>query len=179
MSKFEKTIIPLIDECIKTVDLTAAAGFIDSYTEDPDNPNGDAELFLVYDDTVRNDFVSDRMRRFESSMNIKRTYVKYVDNVPYYIYSFWVKPEVKKLYNGILSLNTVQKARILQFWGPFDSTVDELMMNQVSLFDVEHNMPLEDYRESQFERTGLTINKKGMAPFGVTPFFIDYNRMIL
>lgn len=161
MSKFEKTIIPLIDNCIKGIDLTAVAGFVDSFTADPDKPCGESELFLVYDDTKRNDFVSDRMRRFENSMSVKRTYVKYVNNVPYYVYSFWVKPEVKKLYSGVLSLNTVQKARILQFWGPFDNTVNELMTNQVSLFDVEHNMPLSDYRESPFERLGLTITKKG------------------
>lgn len=55
MSTFEKTIIPMIDENIKLIDLTSAAGFIDSFTLDPDNPSGEKELFLVYDDSKRND----------------------------------------------------------------------------------------------------------------------------
>ena len=48
MSKFEETIIPLIDENIWTIDLTSTAGFVDSYTKDPDRPNGEPELFLMY-----------------------------------------------------------------------------------------------------------------------------------
>lgn len=161
MSLFEKTIIPLIDECIKTIDLTPAAGFIDSFTVDPDKPGDSGQLFLVYDDTKRNEFVSDRMKRFEKSLNVKRTYVKYVNNTPYYIYSFWIKPEVKKLYNGIITLNTVQKAQILQFWGPFDNVVGNVLNNQVLMLDVEHIMPEEDYRESALECAGLTVTKKG------------------
>lgn len=170
MSAFEKTIIPLIDENIRTIDLTSAAGFIDSFTKDPDKPSGDVELFLVYDDTKRNDFVTDRMRRFEKSKYIKRSYVKYVNNNPYFIYSFYIKPEVKKLYSGIMSLNTVQKAQILQFWGPFDTTVNSLLSNQALVFDTEHLMPLEDYRESPFEKKGLTVTKKGTASNDVAPF---------
>lgn len=151
MSTFEKSIIPLIDDSILSIDLTPAAGFIDSYTADPDKPGDAGELFLVYDDTKRNDFVSDRMRRFEKSPYIKRTYVKYVNNTPYYIYSFWVKPEVKQKYNGVVTFTTGQKARILQFWGPFDGIVDEVFSNQVLVLDTEHAMPLADYNGSFLE----------------------------
>lgn len=151
MSTFEKTIIPLIDNNILSIDLTPAAGFIDSYTIDPDKPGDSGELFLVYDDTKRNDFVSDRMRRFEKSPYIKRTYVKYVNNVPYYIYSFWIKPEVKQKYNGVITFTAVQKARILQFWGPFDRVVEKVLNNQVLILDVQHSMPLADYNGSFME----------------------------
>lgn len=163
MSAFEKITIPLIDENIKTIDLTSAAGFIDSFTLDPDKPSGEKELFLVYDDSKRNDFTIDRARRFDKSMRIKRTYIKYVNNKPYLVYSFWVDPEVKKLYSGILTLNTVQKSKILQFWGPLDTTVDKVLANTVLTTEVSHTMPLADYRESPFEKEGLTVNNKGTA----------------
>lgn len=163
MSAFEKITIPLIDENIKTIDLTSAAGFIDSFTLDPDKPSGEKELFLVYDDSKRNDFTIDRARRFDKSMRIKRAYIKYVNNKPYLVYSFWVDPEVKKLYSGILTLNTVQKSKILQFWGPLDTTVDKVLTNPVLTTEVSHTMPLADYRESPFEKAGFTINNKGTA----------------
>lgn len=163
MSIFEKTIIPLIDENIRTIDLTSAAGFIDCFTIDPDSPSGEKELFLVYDDTKRNDFTKDRAIRFSKSMRIKRTYIKYVNNIPYLIYSFWVTPEVKKLYNGVITLNTSQKSKILQFWGPLDTLVDKVLTNSVLTTSVEHIMPLADYQEDPFTVAGLMINKKGTA----------------
>lgn len=163
MSVFEKTIIPLIDENIRTIDLTSAAGFVDSFTLDPDKPSGEKELFLVYDDSKRNDFTKDRAIRFSKSMRIKRTYIKYVNTKPYLVYSFWVDPEVKKLYSGILTLNTVQKSKILQFWGPLDTTVDKVLTNPILTTEVSHTMPLADYRESPFEKAGFTVTNKGTA----------------
>lgn len=163
MSNIEKVIIPLVDENIRTIDLTSAAGFIDSFTSDPDKPSGEKELFLVYDDSKRNDFTKDRAIRFSKSMKIKRMYIKYVNTRPYLVYSFWVDPEVKKLYSGILTLNTVQKSKILQFWGPLDTTVDKVLSNPVLTMEVNHSMPLADYRESPFTKTGFTVNNKGTA----------------
>lgn len=163
MSTFEKITIPLIDDNIRTIDLTSAAGFVDSFTLDPDRPSGEKELFLVYDDSKRNDFTIDRARRFDKSMRIKRMYIKYIDNKPYLVYSFWVNPEVKKLYNGILTLNTVQKSKILQFWGPLDTTVDKVLANPILTTEVSHAMPLSDYRENPFEKIGVTVTNKGTA----------------
>ena len=40
------------------MDLTESSGFIDSYTSDPDRPSGEKEIFLVYDDRVRNEHVT-------------------------------------------------------------------------------------------------------------------------
>jgi hypothetical protein len=96
-------------------------------------------------------------------MRIKRTYIKYVNNVPYLIYSFWVTPEVKKLYNGVITLNTSQKSKILQFWGPLDTLVDKVLTNSVLTTSVEHIMPLADYQEDPFTVAGLMIKKKGTA----------------
>jgi len=174
MSVFEKIIIPLIDNSIRLIDLTSAAGFIDSFTLDPDRPSGESELFLVYDDSKRNKYTIDRAIRFSKSTKIKRTYIKYVNNVPYLIYSFWVNPEVKKLYNGVLTLNTVQKSRILQFWGPFDSTVDTVLTNSVLTTDIGHTMPLEDYRDEPFDYDGLMIKTKGTASNDVAPFYFIF-----
>ena len=163
MSTFEKIIIPLVDSNIRIIDLTSCCGFIDSYISDPDKPSGECELFLVFDDNIRNNFVTDRMLRYEQSPNIKRTYVKYVNNTPFYVYSFWIKPEIKKLYNGIVVLNTSQKAQILQFWGPLDSIVDKVFGNQVQTLDIEHPMPLQDYQSPFPIKCGFKIKRKGTA----------------
>lgn len=180
MSKFEKAIIPLIDDCIRPIDLSSSAGFIDSFTIDPDNPSGNIELFLVYDDRKRGAEVTSRMQRFEKSRNVKRTYVKYVNNTPYYIYSFWIKPEVKKLYSGVMALSTIQKAQILQFWGPFDNMVDSLLNNLALVLDVQHVMPLSDYRESPFEKAGITITKiRDSLEMRLPLIFLYLYRMIL
>lgn len=172
MSRFEKIIVPLIDDCIRSIDLTDAAGFIDSYTYDPDNPSGEKEFFLVYDDSKRNDFTRDRAIRFEMSRNIKKKYVKYVNGTPYFIYSFWVKPEIQKLYNGVLCLNTKQKCSILQFWSIFDDIVNYVMSKQVISTSVEHDMPLADYNEDSLNSEPFIVYKKGAVSNEIVPFFI-------
>lgn len=159
MNKFEKTIIPLIDKQIKNIDLTGLAGFIDSYTYDPDKPSGEYELYLVYDSTKRNNYTIDRARRFAKSMNIKREYIKYVDGKPYLVYSFWVRPEVKKLYNGIMSLNTEQLFTVLQFWGPFDKDINSVVSSSNLTVETTHQMPLNDYIPPLLEKRGLEITK--------------------
>lgn len=160
MSDFEKTIIPLVEKNIWTIDLTSTAGFVDSYTSDPDRPSADAELFLMYKNDNKNEYTEARIRRLESASTLKRIYVKYISGKPYYVYSFWVKPEVKKLYSGVMNLTTEQKAQVLQFWG-LCKTVDKLLGNYTNIFDVEHPMTPEDYRESAFEKVGLRLTKKG------------------
>ena len=156
MSTFEKIILPLIDNNLKSIDLTPAAGFIDSYTYDPDNPTWGNEFFLVFDDTVRNDYSKDVAKRLSKSKNIKKKYVKHVDGKPYFIYSFWVKPELNKLYEGVFTLNTKEVFDILQFWGPFDN-VSDLVLNPVIQTEVVHQMPLEDMEE---DLCGLEIKKE-------------------
>lgn len=159
MSKFEETIIPLMGD-IWSIDLTSAAGFVDSYTEDPDRPNSEPELFLMYKNDKHNEYTENRIRRLEASKNLKRIYVKYIGGQAYYIYSFWVKPEIKKLYSGIINLSTAQKAQVLQFWGLCE-TVTSLLENHTCVFNVQHSMTPEDFRESAFNKVGLRISKKG------------------
>lgn len=171
MSKFEKIIIPLIDKCILPIDLTKLAGFIGSYTYDPDKPSGDKEFFLMYDDSIRNKYTIDRARRFELSKMVKRKYIKYIDGKPCYIYSFWVKPELKKMYNGMFTLSTSQKISVLQFWSEFDPIVDYIMSNTILSVSVTHDMPLEDYRESISDDIGFMITKKGQPHKEVVPYF--------
>ena len=156
MSKLEKILIPFIIDDIKPVDLTLSAGFIDSFTYDPDHPTGENEFFLVYDDTVRNKFVQERALRLESSKNLKRRYVKIVNNKPYYIYSFWVPPTCKSFYKGKVSLTTSNKLLLLHFWGEFDSLIEDIMNKSTIKVDVNHNIPLETYPE---DLNGITIQK--------------------
>lgn len=172
MSTFEKIIVSFIDDNINESDLMPSAGFIDSYISDPDSPSGSKEFFLVYDDRVRTKDSIRRARKFEKSRNIKRKYIKYVDGVPYYVYSFWVKPEISKLYNGVVTLSAEQKSKILQFWTVFDSIADTVLSNQVLTLSVAHAMPLADYREDAFDISAFTINKKGAVSNEIVPFIL-------
>lgn len=157
MTFFEKVIVSLIDDDIRTIDLTEAAGFVDSYTQDPDNPSGEKELFLMYDCSKMNDYTIDRARRFSTFKNIKKTYVKYIDNKAYTIYSFWIPEKLKKLYSGVMILNVEQKASVLQFWSVFSDTTKSVLSNNVLTATVTHTMPLEDFVD--FCTTGLQITK--------------------
>lgn len=152
MSTFEKIIIPLVDDCIQPIDLTKAAGFIDSYTSDPDNPNGEKELYLAYDDTIRNNYVTDRCVRFDKSRMLKRKYVKIVNNIPYYIYVFWIGKDLSKSYGNVVTLTRRQKLSVLQFWGFSDDLVNMFISSGSVLVEFEHEMPLEDEpKEMKFD----------------------------
>lgn len=169
MSKFEKIIVSLIDENIKAIDLTSTAGFIDSFTNDPDKPTSEKEFFLVYDDRVRNDYSKDRAIRFSKSTKIKRTYIKYVNSIPYLVYSFWVNKDIQKHYSGVISLSTKEKIKLLQFWSPFDSIVDTVMSNSCLTTKVTHNIPLSDFN-GDLDICGFNIQKKGQSRNEIAPF---------
>ena len=163
MSKLEKIIIPMVDGKIEPIDLTSAAGFIDSYTVDPDKPSGEKELFLVYDDRIRNDYVTKRAVRFDSSKALKRKYIKLVNHVPYYVYVFYIKPSIKLSTDGILHLTGDQKVSVLQFWGFPNDLVKCLVGDSTLLLEYSHEMPLADYYPDEYVREGLTITKKGIV----------------
>lgn len=146
MSIFEKIIIPLLSNDFKTTDFTDSCGFIDCYTFDPDKPTASNEFFIAYDDKVRNEFSIERARRFDKSPLLKRTYIKYVNGDPYLVYSFWIKPEVGKLYRGVQSITASQKVDVMNFWGPFDEQFSEFLVgNPVISVDWKHDMPIADY----------------------------------
>ena len=50
MSLFEKIIIPFIAPELKKLDFTNSVGFKDCYTYDPDNPTGNNEFYIMFDD---------------------------------------------------------------------------------------------------------------------------------
>lgn len=160
MSRFEKIIIPFVDNTIKPEDFTKDAGFIDVYTSDPDKPSGDKEIFIVYDDRVRTKQSIDRARRFWYGGCVKRRYIKYVDSVPYMIYSFWVNPTTNGLYKKVIHLTPEQKIQILQFWGASDPIVSDVLSLPMLYVDIEDPMPIADYVPNTFAgQTGLTVDK--------------------
>jgi hypothetical protein len=161
MSKFEKLAIPFIQGNIKSSDFLPNTGFIDSYTFDPDKPSGEKELFLVYDDRVRNDYVTKRAYDLDSSRSLKRKYVKIVKGVPYYVYVFTIKPGIFK--NGIVHLSAEDKISVLQFWNFPKDLTKELVEDSAILTEYFHEMPLQDYRPDFYEDEGVTIPKKGAA----------------
>lgn len=162
MSTFEKLIIPFIDGNVNSMDFTAAAGFIDSYTFDPDRPSGDANLYLVYDDRIRNDYVTNRAIHLDSSRSLKYKYVKLVKGVPYYVYVFAIKPGLVK-HTDIVHLTGEEKVSVLQFWNFPRDLVDILVGDESILTTSSHPMPLEDYYPDSYFEEGLAIPKKGAA----------------
>lgn len=158
MSTFEKLVIPFIEGDISTVDISPASGFIDSYTSDPDKPSGDKEIFLVYDDRIRNEHVTKRAVSFDKSRSLKRKYVKVVNNIPYYVYVFCIKPGLKASTNGIVTLTGEEKVSVLQFWN-FPKDLVKLLVSDSSIATTfTHKMPLADYPEDL--ETGITIQKE-------------------
>ena len=157
MSNFEKLLVPLIWDGFKSIDFTKAAGFIDCYTSDPDKPSLMDEFFIVYDDTVRNEWSEDVAIRFDKSPYLKRKYVKYVDGTPYFVYSFWIKPELKKLYTNVQTITASQKVDVLMFWGPFDKRFSEFLVGNSAIgVDWKHEMPLADYNaDPKFDKNYL------------------------
>lgn len=158
MSTFEKLVIPFIDGDISTIDMSPASGFIDSYTSDPDKPSGDKEIFLVYDDRIRNDYVTKRAICFDKSKSLKRKYVKVVNNIPYYVYVFCIKPGLKVSTNGIVTLSSEEKVSVLQFWN-FPTDLVKLLVSDSSIATkFTHEMPLADYPEDI--NNGFIIKKE-------------------
>jgi hypothetical protein len=146
MTDFEKIATSLLTPDITPMDFTEKAGFVDSYTEDPDRPSGFNELFLVFDDTVRTEESIDRARRYARSPYLKNTYVKYISGNAYCVYSFWVSNDIKKLYNGIFTLTAEEKYKIAQFWGISSTVSNSVLTNGLLQYEVSHSMPLADYR---------------------------------
>ena len=152
MSTFEKIVIPLMSDEFKSTDFTEACGFVDCYTCDPDKPTASNEFFIVYDDKIRNEFSIERARRFDKSPLLKRTYIKYVDGNPRLVYSFWVKPDIGKLYKGVQNMTASQKVNVMNFWGPFDRQFSEFLVGNSTIgVDWKHDMPIADYIPSDIE----------------------------
>ena len=147
MSIFEKIIIPLAVDHISRKDLTEKAGFIDSYTYDEDRPQNTGCLLLAFNDEIRSEESIDLSRRYSVSKFLCKTYIKRVNNIPYYVYSFWIPAEFKKFNSGNICLTPEEKIRILQFWGPSEDVVTYVLRDPVVYANPEHKMPLEDYNE--------------------------------
>lgn len=163
MSTFEKIVIPFIDGEITSMDLTKSSGFIDSYTSDPDKPSGEKEIFLVFDDRIRNEHVTKRAVHLDKSRSLKRKYVKLVDHVPYYVYVFCIKPGLRISTEGIVHLSSEEKISVLQFWN-FPNDLTKLLVGDSSIATVyTHEMPLADFYPDEYVQEGVTINKREVS----------------
>lgn len=157
MSNFDKIVISLIGIDTKSMDFTQFSGFKGCYTSDPDKPNGDCNFYIMYDESVRNEYSIDRARRFSASPYLKKTYIKYIENKPYIIYSFWVNKEARSIYKGIIQLTTEQKLQICNYWGTVDPICRVVLNNNILTYKGD-SMPLEDYKPPYFYE-GITIKK--------------------
>lgn len=136
----------------KITDFTEECGFIDCYTCDPDKPTSSNEFFIVYNDKIRNKTSIERAIRFDKSPLLKRTYIKYVNGDPFLVYSFWVKPDIGKLYKGIQNITASQRVNVMNFWGTFDKQFSEFLVGNSTIgVDWKHDMPIADYIPSDIE----------------------------
>ena len=106
MTDFEKIIISLLGEHFKKEDFNKDYGFIDTFTVDRDKPTGCNEFFIAIDDRIRNKNSIDIARRYNNSPNLKRKYIKTINGIPYYVYSYWIGPILNKLYKDGIYLST-------------------------------------------------------------------------
>lgn len=156
MTNFEKILLPLVVENISKEDICPESGFIDTYTVDVDRPSWQNEFFIVYNDFIRSKKSINRARKFENSGNLKRVYVKCINNKPCIVYSFWIDRTLKRLYDDTFILNSKQKFKVAQFWGASDEIFD-IVLNRTVQSSVEHKMPLADYQKSIGEKIkGIT-----------------------
>ena len=156
MTNFEKILLPLVVKNISKEDICPESGFIDTYTVDVDRPSWQNEFFIVYNDFIRSEKSINRARKFENSGNLKRVYVKCINNKPCIVYSFWIDRTLKRLYDDTFILNSKQKFKIAQFWGASDEIFD-IVLNRTVQSSVEHKMPLADYQKSIGEKLkGIT-----------------------
>jgi hypothetical protein len=89
---------------------------------------------------------------------LKRKYVKVVNNIPYYVYVFCIKPGLKASVDGIVTLTGEEKVSVLQFWN-FPKDLIKLLVSDSSIATTfTHKMPLADYPEDL--ETGITIQKE-------------------
>lgn len=136
----------------KITDFTEECGFVDCYTCDPDKPTPSNEFFIVYNDKIRNKTSIERAIRFDKSPLLKRTYIKYVNGDPFLVYSFWVKPDIGKLYKGIQNITASQRVNVMNFWGTFDKQFSEFLVSNSTIgVDWKHDMPIADYIPSDIE----------------------------
>lgn len=156
MTNFEKILLPLVVKNISKEDICPESGFIDTYTVDVDRPSWQNEFFIVYNDFIRSEKSINRARKFENSGNLKRVYVKCINNKPCIVYSFWIDRTLKKLYDDTFILNSKQKFKVAQFWGASDEIFD-IVLDSTIQSSIEHKMPLADYQKSIGEKLkGIT-----------------------
>lgn len=163
MSDFEKIMISVVEnKLFKPIDFTNLTGYVGSYTWDPDHP-ATGEFYIMFDDTIRNDYSKDLATRLSKSTNVKREYVKIIDNKPYYVYCFWINRKLMdEIHQGVIKLTNEMKQNCIQFWSFLDSISIAIMNGHDSFVAEQKDLPCEDYNTSEYKR-GLVINTKGDA----------------
>ena len=159
MSKLFKILIPLIGGFSKD-DFSENVGFIDAYTIDEDKPYYGKQLFLAYDNNVRNNKSIDLSRRFDLHPYITKSYCKICNGIPYYIYMFRIPPTLKDIVTKIFTLDVNRKLEILQFWGLDDDINNALLKDNVFCESNDISVPLEDYNTKS---TLNVITEKGSS----------------
>lgn len=160
MSNFEKVMVTVVGDKMKPIDFTNLTGYVGCYTFDPDYPTS-GEFYVMFDDTIRNKYSMDLAVRMSESKNVKRQYVKIINNKPYYIYAFWLTEKLKdQIHSGVVSITDDIKIKCFNFWSHYDSLSLKILHGMTTVTSEQKHMPCEDYNTSSSEY-GLIIQKKG------------------
>ena len=97
------------------------------------------------DSRVYNEYTVQLARKLAKSENVKKIYVKIIDNIPHTVYSFFVIPEIKSFYKGVLHLSFKQKTKYINFWSEFDKNANTVTSNTTLVLDIDNTIPAADY----------------------------------
>lgn len=153
MSLFDKIVTSLIEPAFKSLDFTNLTGFIGCYTSDPDKPTGEKQFLVAFDNAIRNDYTKDLSIRLSKSLNVKDIYTKRVNNKSYYIYSFYVNPEIKKYYSRTICMPMSHKMKFIKMWTEMDKFAEQICSNTTLQIENDEPLPLEDYQKSTFDKS--------------------------
>ena len=174
MNYFEKLIIPFIEGNLKKIDFTDVSGFVGCYTEDPDKPSAMKEFYLVYDDRKHNEYTIERCIRFDTFKSLKRVYIKYINSIPYRVYSFFVNKKASKFYDNVVYLEPKEKLDIIKFWGDIDNISYSVLSQSIFTPDSKLKMNCKDYVEDIDDT--ITIKAASLKKeIGSLYFFIFYS----
>ena len=146
MSNLLKIAIPLLNNKIEWKDIQDCSGFVGAYFEDKNRPFLNDHLFLLYDAESKEESSLKCMYKLNSLDNIYETHIVYIKDKPYTVFTFTINGTIRRLRDGNIILNPVQKQRVLDFWKAKDAWV----MNNVLLGTMYEQpepsiLPEEDY----------------------------------
>lgn len=155
MSNIMKIIIPLLNDDLELKDIQPCSGFVDAYYKDINRPALDNHIFLMYDYKSTGDNLACCLYKLGKLNNLYSLKVYYINNKPYFVYTFTIDKTIRNLRDGLIILTSKQKQRVLDFWGSKDAWISNNILLGTTYDDPGHAvLPEEDYAPSFGDEEG-------------------------